>query len=93
MLFEIQKTCWDHMRKGSDTPKEITMSRKAYDALMREASSWVYMHGETGPDGLVVPGKETVYGMEISVVGDDDGFFVVGGTLNRIGKDRRERHV
>lgn len=81
VLFEIQKTCWDHMRKNYETPKEITMSRKAYDALVQEAASWVYMHGESGPDGSVVPGKETIYGMEITVLDDTGkGFIVVGGT-------------
>ena len=85
VLFEIQKTCWDHMRKNYETPKEIAMTRKAYDALVKEASSWVFMQGETGPDGRVVPGKEKVYGMEITVLDDDGrGFIVVGGTARKL---------
>lgn len=85
VLFEIQKTCWDHMRKNYDTPKEITMSRKAYDALMQEAAGWVWMTGESGPDGVIVPGKEKVYGMEITVLDDTgSGFIVVGGTARKL---------
>lgn len=81
ILFDIQKTCWDHMRKHYETPTEIVMSRKAYDALIQHAAGWVWMTGETGKDGLIVPGKEKVYGMEITVLDDTGkGFIVVGGT-------------
>ena len=91
ILWEIQKTCWDHMREHlGETPTEITLSQRAFDVLTREAASLVYMQAEE-KGGLIVPGDMTVYGMKITVAEDKGyGFFCVGGTTRKLYEEGQE---
>lgn len=91
ILWEIQKTCWDHMRTHfGDPPQEITLSRKAFDALVKEASSLICLKAEK-KDDRIVPGEATIYGMRITVADDKgNGFFCVGGTTRKLYEEGQE---
>ena len=85
IVYEIEKTRWDHMRKTYEEPTKITMSRRAYDALLQQQPGAVLLKAEQQADGLIVPTEERVCGMEITVMDDTgSGFIVVGGTARKI---------
>ena len=81
-VFEqIREARWEQLKNPFDNSgNKITMTRNVYEELERVCFSHILVHA---PQADEEP-KCTIFGMEIEVIDEAEGFFSIGGLMKGI---------
>lgn len=80
VLRQIQKGIDDYTAVTGLPPKKISVSGKAWDAILEAAATLIMIHADQSPD--------TLYGIPIEIVPDSpDGYVCIGTDLRRVNRE------
>ena len=78
VLEQIRSARWERLKDVIDEPDKITMTRNVFDELMKSCT--IQIHTDNMGEDI----KCKLYGMEVEVIDNAEGFFSIGGKMEGV---------